>query len=33
MPALTLDVALIHMHRGDQGGTGQYLNVDPTSTT
>jgi len=29
MPALTLDVALIHMHRGDQGGTGQYLNVDP----
>ncbi len=29
MPALQLDVALIHMHRGDQGGTGQYLNVDP----
>jgi glutaconate CoA-transferase subunit A len=29
MPALNLDVALIHMHRGDQGGTGQYLNVDP----
>jgi glutaconate CoA-transferase subunit A len=29
MPALELDVALIHMHRGDQGGTGQYLNVDP----
>jgi glutaconate CoA-transferase subunit A len=29
MPALTLDVALIHMHRGDQGGNGQYLNVDP----
>ena len=29
MPALTLDVALIHMHRGDMGGTGQYLNVDP----
>lgn len=29
MPALDLDVALIHMHRGDQGGTGQYLNVDP----
>jgi glutaconate CoA-transferase subunit A len=29
MPALPLDVALIHMHRGDQGGTGQYLNVDP----
>jgi len=29
MPALNLDVALIHMHRGDRGGTGQYLNVDP----
>jgi glutaconate CoA-transferase subunit A len=29
MPALILDVALIHMHRGDHGGTGQYLNVDP----
>src|SRR5262245_2636805 len=29
MPALRLDVALIHMHRGDMGGTGQYLNVDP----
>ena len=29
MPALTLDVALIHMHRGDQGGNGQYLNIDP----
>jgi glutaconate CoA-transferase subunit A len=29
MPALHLDVALIHMHRGDQGGTGQFLNVDP----
>ena len=29
MPALDLDVALIHMHRGDQGGNGQYLNVDP----
>ena len=29
MPALQLDVALIHMHRGDQGGTGQYLNIDP----
>ena len=28
-PRSTLDVALIHMHRGDQGGTGQYLNVDP----
>ena len=29
MPALNLDVALIHMHRGDQGGTGQFLNIDP----
>jgi len=29
MPALQLDVALVHMHRGDQGGNGQYLNVDP----
>jgi glutaconate CoA-transferase subunit A len=29
MPALTLDVALVHMHRGDKGGAGQYLNVDP----
>jgi glutaconate CoA-transferase, subunit A len=29
MPALNLDVALIHMHRADQGGNGQYLNVDP----
>jgi glutaconate CoA-transferase subunit A len=29
MPAIELDVALIHMHRGDQGGNGQYLNVDP----
>lgn len=29
MPALELDVALVHMHRADQGGNGQYLNVDP----
>jgi len=29
MPALDLDVALVHMHRGDAGGNGQYLNVDP----
>jgi glutaconate CoA-transferase subunit A len=29
MPALELDVALVHMHRGDRGGTGQYLGVDP----
>jgi acyl CoA:acetate/3-ketoacid CoA transferase alpha subunit len=28
-PALPLDVALIHMHRGDARGNGQYLNVDP----
>lgn len=28
-PALTLDVGLIHMHRGDARGNGQYLNVDP----
>jgi len=29
MPALELDVALIHMHRGDQGGNGQCLGIDP----
>ena len=29
MPALNLDVALIHMNRGDQGGTGQFLGIDP----
>jgi glutaconate CoA-transferase subunit A len=29
MPALELDIALVHMHRGDCGGNGQYLNVDP----
>ncbi len=29
MPALALDVALIHMNRGDEGGTGQYLGIDP----
>ena len=29
MPALPLDVALVHMHRGDRGGTGQFLGVDP----
>ena len=28
-PALTLDAALVHMHRGDACGNGQYLNVDP----
>jgi len=29
MPALELDVALVHMNRGDRGGTGQYLGADP----
>jgi acyl CoA:acetate/3-ketoacid CoA transferase alpha subunit len=29
MPALQLDVALVHMNRGDQGGTGQFLGIDP----
>jgi glutaconate CoA-transferase subunit A len=29
MPALELDVALVHMNRGDRGGTGQYLGIDP----
>jgi glutaconate CoA-transferase subunit A len=29
VPALNLDVAIIHMHRGDARGNGQYLNVDP----
>jgi glutaconate CoA-transferase subunit A len=29
MPALDLDVAIVHMNRGDQGGTGQFLGVDP----
>jgi glutaconate CoA-transferase subunit A len=28
VPALKLDVALIHMHRADQGGNGQFLNSD-----
>ncbi len=28
-PALELDVALVHMNRGDVGGTGQFLGVDP----
>jgi glutaconate CoA-transferase subunit A len=28
-PALNLDIALVHMHRGDARGNGQYLNVDP----
>ncbi len=29
MPALELDAALVHLHRGDAGGNGQYLGVDP----
>ena len=29
MPALELDVALIHMNRADAAGNGQYLGVDP----
>jgi glutaconate CoA-transferase subunit A len=29
MPALPLDVALIHMNRGDMHGNGQYLGADP----
>ncbi len=28
MPAIPLDVALIHMNRADQGGNGQFLNAD-----
>jgi glutaconate CoA-transferase subunit A len=28
VPALKLDVALIHMHRADRGGNGQFLNSD-----
>jgi glutaconate CoA-transferase subunit A len=29
MPALELDMAFVHMNRGDRGGTGQYLGIDP----
>jgi glutaconate CoA-transferase subunit A len=29
MPALGLDVALIHMNRGDETGNGQFLGPDP----
>lgn len=29
MPALELDVALIHMNRADERGNGQYLGPDP----
>ena len=28
-PALELDIALVHMNRGDVGGTGQFLGADP----
>jgi len=28
VPALHLDAALIHMHRADRGGNGQFLNSD-----
>ncbi len=29
MPALTLDVALVHMNRADEYGNAQYLGPDP----
>jgi acyl CoA:acetate/3-ketoacid CoA transferase alpha subunit len=29
MPALRLDIALVHMNRADAGGNGQYLGPDP----
>ncbi len=29
VPALTLDAALIHMNRADEGGNGQFLGPDP----
>jgi glutaconate CoA-transferase subunit A len=29
MPALTLDVALVHLNRADAAGNGQYLGPDP----
>jgi glutaconate CoA-transferase, subunit A len=29
VPALTLDVALVHMNRADPGGNAQYLGPDP----
>jgi len=29
VPALNLDVALVHMNRADAGGNGQYLGPDP----
>ena len=29
MPALELDVALVHLNRADQHGNAQYLGPDP----
>jgi glutaconate CoA-transferase subunit A len=29
VPALELDVALVHQNRGDAAGNGQYLGIDP----
>ena len=29
MPALQLDVALVHLNRADQHGNAQYLGPDP----
>ena len=29
MPALTLDVALVHMNRADARGNAQFLGPDP----
>jgi glutaconate CoA-transferase subunit A len=29
MPALTLDAALVHLHRADRRGNGRYLGPDP----
>jgi glutaconate CoA-transferase subunit A len=29
VPALDLDLAIVHLHRADAGGNGQYLSVDP----
>ncbi len=29
MPALELDVALVHMNRADRGGSAQFLGIDP----
>lgn len=29
VPALSLDAALVHLHRADRAGNAQYLNADP----